>query len=74
MTMSREVQPKPANRALRGIESLWDRVLTAARNPDLIAIVIFCAIGLLITLNVILRYPDFGAAAIEQIDYPLVGR
>jgi len=33
--------------------------------PDLIATVLFCAIGLLVTLIVMLCFPDFGAI-IEQ--------
>jgi hypothetical protein len=34
-------------------------------DPDLIATVQFCAIGLLVTLIVMLCFPDFGAV-IEQ--------
>jgi hypothetical protein len=34
-------------------------------DPDLIAIVQFCAIGLLVTLIVMLYFPDFGTI-IEQ--------
>ncbi|MFY9836536.1 MAG: hypothetical protein WAK55_08705 [Xanthobacteraceae bacterium] len=33
----------------------------ASRDPDLIAIVQFCAIGLLITLISMLSFPDLGA-------------
>jgi len=33
----------------------------AVRDPGLIAVVLFCAIGLLVTLNLILRFPDLGA-------------
>jgi hypothetical protein len=29
-------------------------------DPDLMAIVLFCTIGLLTALNVILRFPDLG--------------
>jgi hypothetical protein len=29
--------------------------------PEFVSVVVFCAIGLLITLNVILRLPDFAA-------------
>jgi hypothetical protein len=31
------------------------------KDPDLIAVALFCAIGLLVTINVILRSPDLGA-------------
>jgi len=35
--------------------------LSAAKNSDLAAVAIFCAIGLLVMFNVMLRFPDFGA-------------
>jgi len=35
--------------------------LSAAKNSDLAAVAIFCAIGLLVLFNVMLRFPDFGA-------------
>jgi hypothetical protein len=35
-------------------------ILGAITNPEFIAVVIFCAIGLLVTLNVLLRFPDWG--------------
>jgi hypothetical protein len=41
--------------------SSWSRVAAAVKDPSLIAIVSFCAIGLLITLNLLLRFPDLGA-------------
>jgi hypothetical protein len=34
-------------------------------TADLNAVVVFCLIGLLLALNLILRFPDFGAV-IEQ--------
>jgi hypothetical protein len=33
------------------------RLVAALANPDLLAIVAFCFIGLLVTLNLILRFP-----------------
>jgi hypothetical protein len=33
----------------------------SAANSDLTAVVLFCAIGLLVMVNMILRFPDFGA-------------
>lgn len=33
----------------------------ARRNNDLAAVAIFCALGLLITLYVVIRHPEFGA-------------
>jgi hypothetical protein len=43
----------------------WSLLATGLSNPDLIATVQFCVIGLLITLIVILSFPDLGAL-IEQ--------
>jgi hypothetical protein len=37
------------------------RFVAALANPDLLAIVAFCLIGLLVALNLILRFPAFGA-------------
>jgi hypothetical protein len=37
------------------------RLLAAMSDRDLLALVIFCGIGILVTVNVILRFPDFGA-------------
>lgn len=38
----------------------WYRSVAAILASDLMAVVAVCAIGLLVTLNVILRFPDFG--------------
>jgi hypothetical protein len=39
----------------------WSWLFAAKDYSDLTAVVIFCAIGLLVMINVILRFPDFGA-------------
>jgi hypothetical protein len=41
--------------------SPWPWLAAAVKDPSLIAIVSFCVIGLLITLNLMLRFPDLGA-------------
>jgi len=43
-------------------KTAWYLVVT---NPDLLAVIAFCLIGVLLALNMILRFPDFGAV-IEQ--------
>jgi hypothetical protein len=43
----------------------WRQTVAAIMTPDLLAVVAFCLIGLLLALNLILRFPDFGAV-IEQ--------
>ncbi len=65
----RELQPlvKPLDRRVKAAETAWHRILATVANTDLIMIVIFCAIGFLVTVNVVLRFPDFGAT-IEQLE------
>jgi hypothetical protein len=41
--------------------SPWPWLAAAVKDPSLIAIVTFCVIGLLITLNLMFRFPDLGA-------------
>ena len=42
-------------------EEPWQRILIAVTNPDLQAVVAFSLIGLLLTLNVMFRFPELGA-------------
>jgi hypothetical protein len=44
---------RPANSA----NTAWGQLVATMTNPDLIAIVALCAIALLTTINVILRFP-----------------
>ena len=43
-----------------------NRLLAGIRRPDLVAVVGFCAIGLMLTFAAMVRLPEF-AAAIAQI-------
>ena len=43
------------------LEIAWLRCRAILCNSDLQGVVAFCLIGLLLTANVILRFPDFGA-------------
>jgi len=44
--------------AKKSAPSSW---LSAAKDSDLAAVAIFCAIGLLVMFNAMLRFPDLGA-------------
>jgi hypothetical protein len=46
-------------------ETFWSSALTIAADRDLHAVAAFALIGLLLTINVVLRYPDFGQAFAE---------
>jgi uncharacterized membrane protein YdfJ with MMPL/SSD domain len=56
---------RPADRRTRRTETEWSRLVTVIADPDLHAVVAYCLMGLLLTLNLILRFPDLGAI-IEQ--------
>ncbi|MGA7430427.1 MAG: hypothetical protein WBQ24_13175 [Xanthobacteraceae bacterium] len=58
----RDPQPLPARtrHSVRPPVTLRSRLATAASNPDFVAITIFCVIGLLATVNLILRIPELG--------------
>jgi hypothetical protein len=65
LPVSRKLQPLTKPRILQSDETSWDHFVAAINNPELLVIVAICALGLLITLNFILRFPGFGAV-IEQ--------
>lgn len=55
---------KPAPRRVP-VETAWDRFVAIVTDPELQTVAFFCAIGLLIALNLILRFPDFGAVIMQ---------
>jgi hypothetical protein len=63
----RKLQPleKSKGRHVNEAPSQWAELFAVFSNPDLPMIIAFCLIGVLLTLNLILRFPDFGAV-IEQ--------
>ena len=56
-----------ASRRTHTIETVWSRLVAVIANPNLLAVLGFCLIGLLLSLNLIFRFPDFGAV-IEQFN------
>jgi hypothetical protein len=52
---------KSSKRRMRRTEAEWSRLAAVIVDPGLHAVVAFCLIGLFLTLNLIFRYPDFGA-------------
>jgi hypothetical protein len=63
MPVTRDLQPslKPA------IDFAWRWTKTVMTNPDLLAVVLFCVIGLGLTITVLLRHPDLALIS-EQLD------
>ena len=58
--VTRDFRPsiKLEGRRANAIDAAWHRLVTLATNPDLLAVVLFCVIGLGITISVLLRHPD----------------
>ena len=65
----RDVPPPVASRgrAAKATKSRWNQLIAAMTDAELTGIVMLCAIALLITINLILRFPNVGAV-IEQYD------
>jgi hypothetical protein len=53
----------PLDSRLRRDASASDRIVAALNNPELIALVIFCALGLLATVALYIAFPSFGELA-----------
>jgi hypothetical protein len=63
LSRSRKLQliAKVEDRDVNAADGSLHQFVVAITNPDLQAAVAFSLIGLLVTLNLILRFPDFGA-------------
>jgi uncharacterized membrane protein len=66
---SRDVARRQSNTQARALAATYTarsgaaglcRLVTAISNPDLVAVAVFCTIGLLATVNLLLRIPDIG--------------
>jgi hypothetical protein len=60
-TAQRNLQPLPRLRyTVQPAVTVQSRIVAAITNSDFVAIAVFCAIGLLATINLMLRIPDIG--------------
>ncbi|MGB6447112.1 MAG: hypothetical protein WBF47_18400 [Xanthobacteraceae bacterium] len=69
LTLAFQSPTKPTNRRTQETQIAWSRFTTAITNLDLQAVVAFCLIGFLLTLNLILRFPDIGAIAAQYSQF-----
>ncbi|MGA8321583.1 MAG: hypothetical protein WB774_12370 [Xanthobacteraceae bacterium] len=67
LTSAFQSPTKPTDRPASVAKAAWPEAVAAIMTPDLNAVVVFCLVGLLLALNLILRFPDFGAV-MEQCD------
>jgi hypothetical protein len=63
-TQTRRRPPDPPIEAPRTANHWFIATIT---NADFILVIAFCLIGLLVTANVVLRFPDFGTL-VEQLE------
>jgi hypothetical protein len=43
--------------------TIWDHISAALNDPELVAVALFCALGLLATFGLYVLFPGFGALA-----------
>ena len=62
MTLPTTGDTRSAPRPIRHANpTAYDRVLSAAQNPETLVIILFCLVGLVATAYAIHEFPDFGA-------------
>jgi len=59
----RLILANPLDPRLRRRATIWDHISAALNDPELIAVVLFCSLGLLVTLGLYILFPSFGALA-----------
>ena len=69
LPVRREIRTRrnPAALQVKAPKTVYHWLVATITNPDLISVVAFCVIGLLVTANVVLRFPDFGLM-VEQLE------
>jgi hypothetical protein len=56
--------------ALSPLRAAWSRFVTVILDPDLHTVIALCIIGVLATLDVVLRFPDFGGLVADLNSFP----
>ena len=59
----RLILANPLDRRIPRKVTAWDQIVAAFRSPEFLALVMFCALGLLITVTLNLLVPNFGEVA-----------
>ncbi len=59
----RLVLADPTDPRLRRNATAWDHIVATLTHPELIALVLFCALGLVVTVGLCLLFPNFGEIA-----------
>jgi hypothetical protein len=65
LTLALQAPLRPTGHQIQKAETVWSQLFVAVTDRDLQAVVAFCLIVFLLTLNFILRFPNLGTL-IEQ--------
>jgi hypothetical protein len=68
--MRGELRAVAATQNVSAARAAWLRVQATMADTDLQCVVVFCVIGLLLTINIILRVPDFAATSATLNFFP----
>jgi hypothetical protein len=68
MPMRGEIRARTTARQTEGARQSW--VVAVLTNRDFQAVVVFGLIGLLATIDAVLRFPDFGAVMAQYAQFP----
>jgi len=65
LPVTRELRPleRPADRQVKSEPTAWQQFVSGITNSEFVLVAAFCAIGLLIALNLVLHFPDVGTAS-----------
>ena len=71
MPMRGELPTRVArNFAPSPVRTAWSSVVTAVSDPELHTVIALCVIGILVTLNVALLFPDYGGLVAQLNSFP----
>jgi esterase/lipase superfamily enzyme len=55
---------------MSAVERRVSQIVAILSDRDLRAVTAFCAIGILLTFNIVLRFPDFGTQVASLVTFP----
>jgi hypothetical protein len=66
VTREPQLRTKPTGRLVNAEGTVRTKIAALVADPDLVPIVAFCAVGLLMALNMMLWFPNIGAVIAQS--------
>jgi hypothetical protein len=60
----------PMDPRVRRATTIWDHIIAVLNDPELVAITLFCTLGLLATVGLYVLFPSFGMLAESLQAFP----